>query len=340
MLEEVVELDSTHVRAWGYLGITYERLGELKLAETAFLRGGHDALAKNIGKGTDEEPRKGTMPGNAALSALQAAFDDPDTMGNRTRPGGLAVGTGAGYSPRLTSPPAPAAAVARIRSMSSEPPPSLDTDVRNLRELASDTNLTAPSGEPLQRVGHDWLLHIGEKASFYVRAESVRAMHGKLQNIVGRRKPRGTETEEVLGGAFGALVQLQGVGTLVLTPRYSHRFVAVNVGEEPFFVREEALACFDAKLSYESGRFQNLDDSLAHLVQMRGVGSALLESPSEVRSLEAGENRGVVIRLSSLLGWSGRLVPHVLAPEDSISGQRGFISLTGRGNVFFATARD
>ena len=126
-----------------------------------------------------------------------------DTMGNRTRPGGLAVGTGAGYSPRLTSPPAPAAAVARIRSMSSEPPPSLDTDVRNLRELASDTNLTAPSGEPLQRVGHDWLLHIGEKASFYVRAESVRAMHGMLHYIVGRRKPRGTDTEEVLGGAFG-----------------------------------------------------------------------------------------------------------------------------------------
>jgi Flp pilus assembly protein TadD/uncharacterized protein (AIM24 family) len=47
-LEDVVCLAPTHTRAWGYLGLAHERLGELDKALGAFERGGHDAMARRI----------------------------------------------------------------------------------------------------------------------------------------------------------------------------------------------------------------------------------------------------------------------------------------------------
>ena len=47
-LEDVVCLAPAHARAWGYLGLAHERLGELDKALGAFERGGHDAMARRI----------------------------------------------------------------------------------------------------------------------------------------------------------------------------------------------------------------------------------------------------------------------------------------------------
>jgi len=47
-LEDVVRMVPTHKRAWGYLGLSYERLGDLEKAHTAFERGGHGAMARRV----------------------------------------------------------------------------------------------------------------------------------------------------------------------------------------------------------------------------------------------------------------------------------------------------
>ena len=47
-LEDVVRLHPAHKRAWGYLGLAYERLGDLLKAVSAFERAGHAQMARRV----------------------------------------------------------------------------------------------------------------------------------------------------------------------------------------------------------------------------------------------------------------------------------------------------
>src|SRR5687768_582130 len=47
-LERVLERDPNHARAWGYLGLAYQRMGDYEKASHAFAAGGHDAMARRL----------------------------------------------------------------------------------------------------------------------------------------------------------------------------------------------------------------------------------------------------------------------------------------------------
>ncbi len=64
-LEELVAKNPGHKRAWGYLGLAYERLDDFIKAEDAFDRGGHTQMARRMGE-RRAAPRSG--PDVAALS--------------------------------------------------------------------------------------------------------------------------------------------------------------------------------------------------------------------------------------------------------------------------------
>lgn len=47
-LERVVEQNPSHSRAWGYLGLAFQRLGDFERASHAFAAGGHDVMARRL----------------------------------------------------------------------------------------------------------------------------------------------------------------------------------------------------------------------------------------------------------------------------------------------------
>ncbi len=47
-LERVVEQNPNHSRAWGYLGLSFQRLGDFERASHAFAAGGHDVMARRL----------------------------------------------------------------------------------------------------------------------------------------------------------------------------------------------------------------------------------------------------------------------------------------------------
>jgi uncharacterized protein (AIM24 family) len=47
-LEKVVEQSPGHSRAWGYLGLAFQRLGDYERASYAFQAGGHDGMARRL----------------------------------------------------------------------------------------------------------------------------------------------------------------------------------------------------------------------------------------------------------------------------------------------------
>src|SRR5262245_35212742 len=47
-LERVVEQNPNHSRAWGYLGLAFQRIGDYERASHAFAAGGHDVMARRL----------------------------------------------------------------------------------------------------------------------------------------------------------------------------------------------------------------------------------------------------------------------------------------------------
>lgn len=88
-LEQLLDLNPHHARAWGYLGLACERLGDLVNAERAFEHGGHHQMAKRIAARVRAsippeaptpsfapEPSHGTNPEVRAV--LGAAYEELD----------------------------------------------------------------------------------------------------------------------------------------------------------------------------------------------------------------------------------------------------------------------
>jgi uncharacterized protein (AIM24 family) len=82
-LEQLLALNSTHARAWGYLGLACERLGDLAAAARAFEQGGHGQMAKRVAARRDEDPASGAVSEQAQNSreirgATGEAYEDLD----------------------------------------------------------------------------------------------------------------------------------------------------------------------------------------------------------------------------------------------------------------------
>src|ERR1700689_2032561 len=73
-LQDTVRLQPEHKRAWGYLGLALQKLGELEQAQNAFERGGHAMMAKRV-----TERRRQSMPPAPPEPSL------PPEVGERVR---------------------------------------------------------------------------------------------------------------------------------------------------------------------------------------------------------------------------------------------------------------
>ena len=88
VLKDAVTLQPDHKRAWGYLGLALQKLGEFEQAQAAFERGGHTLMARRVG----EKRRASLVPvappppsvapepivGEGVRLAAEAAFSELD----------------------------------------------------------------------------------------------------------------------------------------------------------------------------------------------------------------------------------------------------------------------
>jgi uncharacterized protein (AIM24 family) len=186
-LEDVVRGSPEHRRAWGYLGLAYERLGDFDKAESAFTRGGHTSMAKKIRDRRDQivppladenvDPAESTAIREAAAEAFQEldagelsfALAEPatsrrdqgtwraiehgqiartSTRNSDAPPRSL---TNPNIASTLTAPPAPIAEALRIESMVGVPRMSgALPQIQNLQNVEGPvfTEMTPPRSSP------------------------------------------------------------------------------------------------------------------------------------------------------------------------------------------------
>src|SRR5690606_6902913 len=61
-LQSVIERDPKHERAWGYLGLVYQRFGDFAKAQVAFERAGRPKLAERMAALQDDESTSAEIP--------------------------------------------------------------------------------------------------------------------------------------------------------------------------------------------------------------------------------------------------------------------------------------
>jgi uncharacterized protein (AIM24 family) len=149
-----------------------------------------------------------------------------------------------------------------------------------------------------------------------------------------RRRGRGRDLEEPLGGSSAPVHELGGRCELVLAPPAGQRLVPLALEEEPLYLREDALAGFEPLVAYENGRLPAGDGEAIPMVQLRGRSGCVVGAlPERAAAIEIMAGRATIVRGASVLGWLGRVVPRALPPSEAPAGMRGFVAFSGEGMV-------
>jgi len=372
-LEVVVQNNPQHKRAWGYLGLAFERLGDLEKAIFAFERGSHMQMAKRLqhraasGGPVEPPPSPGTV---AIRAAAKAAFEELDagelsfSLAAQDPPSPADTGQWTATEPGATAPPprtrAASAPPQGFGFPSSIPPPRKKQDTLDFGVDGTDGGVRTQRGlgvpRPIADVARDArfvfpqegvtilesglaLVHTRDSSSgrsFAARLEAIRAYSGDVTTDVMQRQTRGQVANETFGGVGTPIVSVSGSGQLVLGPRHAHHLVSFLLRDEVAFVREENVLGFDLSLSYETGRLAVGEGDTAVLVQLRGVGAVLIELLDPLATLDVTSARGITVRREALVGWVGRLVPRALSVSEAPCGQRGLVGFSGEGSILLA----
>lgn len=341
-LEGLVSFSPDHRRAWGYLGLAYERLGDFDKAEQAFERAGHTQMAERVAQrrarpvtGDAVSPIESAHVRRVAAAAFQEldagelAFSLAEPAREGAPPGTWrAVELGEAARSASQPPPAPPTASHSQDASDARRLP------RGLADAVRAARIAPVAGQALS-VGASGLVVLcasGAGETFAARLEALRAFSGTLSTRVLERQSRAAPAEP-FGGLGSPLVRLQLDGTLLLGPRAGHRFEAVRLAGDQVFLREDLVLGFELALAFENGRLPLPERDALPVVQLRGTGTVVVELLAPWVSLDVTADRGVTVSAEALVGWIGHLVPRALPPQEAPCSQRGLVHIVGEGTV-------
>lgn len=368
-LEKVVDQSPGHSRAWGYLGLAFQRLGDVERASYAFAAGGHDGMARRLvemaipgggasllpeslspGEGRrdsnpDVDSLRPTIPFTEAAAEISGLLRPSDLMGTFRPSDGFPPPSGSPLRPSQAPASPPTGALFPSLAPYSLSPSSIDIEgplslhpktsaPRRLVDLGRDLLFVFPRDVPIALHSSGVVL-VRTGTGFVTRLEAVMAMahSGGHTSTVQKRRARGRQIDEPLGGPRAPLIEIAGKGELVLGPTAGQRLHPIALDEETFYLREDALVGFELGVSYENGRLPLGDGDAVPMVQLRGPGSVIAAIPDSAAALEIAEGRSTSIRAVTVLGWLGRVVPRALLASEAPGGMRGLVSFSGEGMV-------
>jgi hypothetical protein len=361
-LEEVTARVPDHVRAWGYLGLVHERLGDYEKARFAFEHAGQPHLVRRMQQLIDEQaaritaaresdhpPERAAVQAAAADAVQELEGDEPgflramaehDEAGAVSRSGRWrAVELGGETMPAARSrhlslagrlgPAVPAIPEPPELSRSSIVPKPEAKAPHSLRP--AEHSAEAPVVAASRRSA---LIEVAE--SWSVRSSSVRGLLANgaaFRNTPLARRMRGRELPEPLGGPGSPWVQLIGVGQILVGAAPDRELSALTLSDTFVYIRESCLVAFAGSAQHENGRLSSGGGEPISMVQITGRGTVLLESIKPPRVLEVTENQKLAVRADDVVGWIGRLIGHPLELESAPLKTPGFVAFSGSGSV-------
>ncbi len=359
-LEEVIRLVPDHRRAWGYLGLVFERMGDHAKALAAFERAGQEHMVRRMQRllEAEEEPPETEPPGRedvrrAAADAVREldeprpfSMAGPDAEAPPSRTGRWrAVEPGEERLPpsrglRRPTPP-PARLGPPVPAVTTPVPAAPPAGLPSPSELAMRSLLVFGDGPGIVMDGPLVLVRVED--SFVARAADVRALMPEGRPFASRevmRRARGKDQAEPLGGTTLPLVLLEGRGRLVIAAPAPLRAVAVALDGDFLYVREDRVLGFDSSLRHENGRLATGSGEPIPMVQLSGRGAVVFACYTAPGAFAVDAERPLSVSARDVLGWTGRLLPQPLPANQAPGSAHGLVAFNGEGAVFVDPAGD
>jgi uncharacterized protein (AIM24 family) len=145
-----------------------------------------------------------------------------------------------------------------------------------------------------------------------VRTAGLLGWTGVIEAKAEFKRFRGRVTDKPFGWGPARMHRLLGTGTAWLGVM-GRTFLAVDLGDESVYLREDWVFGFEEPVMFENGRVPSEVAPDLDLVHLSGVGQVLLALPGPLRSTEVRHDAPVTVPLQHWVGWQGQLSPRVVA---------------------------
>ena len=145
-----------------------------------------------------------------------------------------------------------------------------------------------------------------------VRTAGLLGWTGVIEARAEFKRFRGRVTDKPFGWGPARMHRLLGTGTAWLGVM-GRTFLAVDLGDESVYLREDWVFGFEESVMFENGRVPSEVAPDLDLVHLSGVGQVLLALPGPLRSTEVRHDAPVTVPLQHWVGWQGQLSPRVVA---------------------------
>jgi len=348
--ETAVDLQPGHLKAHNYLGLALAQAGQYGRAREHFVKAGSEAMAEKMAKALAAEarpvpvpPRPPTPPAEQKIPGLTQELP----VVSVTQLGGAPAApiplteTVAAAAPVPAAPlptfdaesePAKAPEVpppAPVQQFSPVPEAAVSAPPRPLREaakaaladpsrpVARPTELTTVAGKLPGDGSRTFTVtpeavRVEVRGEVLVRTAGLLGWTGVIEARAEFKRFRGRVTDKPFGWGPVRMHRLVGTGTAWLGVM-GRTFLAVDLGDESVYLREDWVFGFEEPVMFENGRVPSEVAPDLDLVHLSGVGQVLLALPGPLRSTEVRHDAPVTVPLQHWVGWQGQLSPRVVA---------------------------
>jgi len=145
-----------------------------------------------------------------------------------------------------------------------------------------------------------------------LRTAGLLGLTGVIEARAEFKRFRGRVTDKPFGWGPARMHRLLGTGTAWLGVM-GRTFLAVDLGDESVYLREDWVFGFEEPVMFENGRVPSEVAPDLDLVHLSGMGQVLLALPGPLRSTEVRHDAPVTVPLQHWVGWQGQLSPRVVA---------------------------
>jgi len=331
--ESAVDLQPGHLKAHNYLGLALAQAGQYGRAREHFVKAGSEAMAEKMAKALAAEARPVPVPPRPAPP------HESKVPGITQELPVVSVSELAGKPPapipltETVPPPAPVAAAplptfgngepAAVQQFPppAAPPAESPAPTRTLKEASQPatrpTELTTLAGKLPGDGSRTFTVtpeavRVEVRGELLVRTAGLLGWTGVIEARAEFKRFRGRVTDKPFGWGPARMHRLVGTGTAWLGVM-GRTFLAVDLGDESVYLREDWVFGFEEPVMFENGRVPSEVAPDLDLVHLSGVGQVLLALPGPLRSTDVRHDAPVTVPLQHWVGWQGQLSPRVVA---------------------------
>ena len=339
--ETAVGLQPGHLKAHNYLGLALAQAGQYGRAREHFVKAGSEAMAEKMAKALAAEARPVPVPprpapppaeskvpgitqelpvvsvselaGKPALIPLTETVTPPAPVPAAPLP---TFGNGEPAAVQqfpVAATPAPAEPAAPPRTLHEAAKPSAGDSHPAVRptELTTVAGKLPGDGSRTFTVTPE-AVRVEVQGEVLVRTAGLLGWTGVIEAKAEFKRFRGRVTDKPFGWGPARMHRLLGTGTAWLGVM-GRTFLAVDLGDESVYLREDWVFGFEEPVMFENGRVPSEVAPDLDLVHLSGVGQVLLALPGPLRSTEVRHDAPVTVPLQHWVGWQGQLSPRVVA---------------------------